>query len=120
MAPGQIWCGLCPHPAPFNEHGYQVDPKTLRITPLPHGPLDDLGPEILWTGAAEISLNPGDEIIGPGVRVLPGDIAIWNPTTRRWASGPQPRGRPTTRRRCGPGPQLYVLARNGSLLAYGR
>ena len=49
----------CSHPAPFDEHGYLVNPKTLRRTPIPHGPLDDLGPQIIWTGAAEISLNVG-------------------------------------------------------------
>jgi hypothetical protein len=120
LAPGQIWCGACSHPAPFNEHGYLVDPKTLRRTPIPHGPLDDLGPQILWTGAAEISFNLGGEISGPDVKVLPGDIAIWNPTTRRWSRGPRaPRqldGTPAVPN----GNRLYVLAHDGSLLAYGR
>lgn len=119
LAPGQTWCGLCSHPPPINEHGYIVDPRTLRLTAIPHGPLDDLGPQILWTGAAEISFNAGGEIIGPYVRVLPGDIAIWNPTSHRWARGPRaPRqidGAPAV----WAGNRLYVLAHNGSLLAYG-
>lgn len=57
LAPGQIWCGACSHPAPINEHGYIVDPRTLRLTPIPHGPLDDIGRQIIWTGKAEISFN---------------------------------------------------------------
>ena len=81
LAPGQIWCGACSHPPPFNAHGYEVDPSTLRVTPIPHGPLDDLGPEITWTGSAEISFNLGGEIIGRTEKVLPGDIAIWNPSS---------------------------------------
>jgi hypothetical protein len=120
VAPGQIWCGLCPHPAPFDEHGYQVDPNTLRVTPLPPGPFDDLGPQIIWTGAAEISFNAGGEMSGPGISVLPGDIAIWNPATRKWRRGPrapmQIDGAPAV----WSGDRLYALARNGPLLAYGR
>lgn len=120
VAPGQIWCGLCPQPAPIDEHGYEVDPKTLRITPLPHGPLDDLGPQILWTGAAEISLNSGGEILGPHDRVLPGDIAIWNPTTHKWSRGPRAPKQIDDAPAVWNGNRLYVLAHNGSLLGYGR
>jgi hypothetical protein len=120
LAPGQIWCGACSHPAPFNEHGYLVDPKTLRRTPIPHGPLDDLGPQILWTGAAEISFNSGGEITGPHVRVLPGDIAIWNPANRKWSRGPRAPKQLDDAPAVWTGTGLYVLAHDGSLLAYGR
>ena len=121
LAPGQIWCGACSHPAPFNEHGYIVDPKTLRRTPIPHGPLDDLGPQIIWTGTAEISLNASGEITGPHVKVLPGDIAIWNPHTRRWARGPRaPRQLTYDAPAVWSGRQLFALAQDGHLLAYGR
>ncbi len=120
VAPGQIWCGLCSHPPPFDEHGYQVDPKTLRITPLPHGPLDDLGPQIIWTGAAEISFNPTGEIAGPHITVLPGDIAIWNPNTRTWSRGPRAPQQIDDAPAVWSGDRLYVLGRNGTLLAYGR
>ena len=120
LAPGQIWCGACSHPAPFDEHGYLVDPKTLRRTPIPHGPLDDLGPQIIWTGAAEISFNAGGEITGPHVKVLPGDIAIWNPQTRRWARGPKaPRQLIYDAPAVWSGRQLFALAQDGHLLAYG-
>ncbi|MGA2924851.1 MAG: hypothetical protein ABSG43_02465 [Solirubrobacteraceae bacterium] len=120
LAPGQIWCGACSHPPPVNEHGYEVDPKTLRLTPIPHGPLDDLGPQIVWTGAAELSFNSGGEISGPGVSVLPGDIAIWNPNTRRWARGPRAPKQIDDAPAVWNGNRLYVLAHDGSLLAYGR
>ncbi len=120
LAPGQIWCGACSHPAPFNEHGYLVDPRTLRRTPIPHGPLDDLGPQIIWTGAAEISLNAGGEITGPHVKVLPGDMAIWNPQTRKWARGPRaPRQLIYDAPAVWSGRQLFALAQDGHLLAYG-
>jgi hypothetical protein len=120
VAPGQIWCGLCSHPAPFDEHGYQVDPKTLRITPLPHGPFDDLGPQISWTGAAEISFNVSGEMIGPGISVLPGDIAVWNPNTRKWSRGPRAPRQIDDAPAVWNGNRLYVLSRNGTLLAFGR
>jgi hypothetical protein len=121
LAPGQIWCGACSHPAPFNEHGYTVDPKTLRRTSIPHGPPDDLGPQIIWTGAAEISLNAGGEITGPHVKVLPGDIAIWNPQMRGWARGPRaPRQLIYDAPAVWSGRELFALAQDGHLLAYGR
>jgi hypothetical protein len=120
LAPGQIWCGACSHPAPFNEHGYIVDPRTLRLTAIPHGPLDDLGPQIVWTGAAEISLNAGGEITGPRVKILPGDIAIWNPQTRRWSRGLRaPRRLIYDAPAVWSGRQLFALAQDGHLLAYG-
>jgi len=119
LAPGQIWCGACSHPAPFNEHGYQVDPQTLHLTAIPHGPLDDLGPQIIWTGAAELSLNQGGEITGPDVRVLPGDIAMWDPSTRKWARGPRAPKQLGAAPAVWNGQQLFVLAHDGHLLAYG-
>jgi hypothetical protein len=119
LAPGQIWCGACSHPAPINEHGYIVDPKTLRLTPIPHGPLDDIGPQIIWTGDAEISFNNAGEITGPHIRVLPGDIAIWNPTTRKWARAPRAQKRIGDAPAVWNGSHLFALAQNGSLLSYG-
>jgi hypothetical protein len=119
LAPGQIWCGACSHPAPFDEHGYIVNPATLRRTEIPHGPLDDIGPQILWTGHAEISFNNGAEITGPDINVLPGDIAIWNPNTRKWARGPRAPKRIGNTPAVWNGNHLFVLAQNGSLLSYG-
>jgi hypothetical protein len=118
LAPGQIWCGACSHPAPFDGHGYQVNPTTLRLTALPHGPLDDLDPQIIWTGSAEISLNPSGEITGPTENVRPGDIAIWNPNTDKWTRGPRAPKQLGNAPGVWEGHQLLVLARDGSLLAY--
>jgi hypothetical protein len=119
LAPGQIWCGECSHPAPSGEHGVEVDPRTLRRVALPPGPLDDLGPQIVWTGSAEISLNAGGEMTGPHVRVLPGDIAIWNPSTGSWRHGPRAPIQIGDARPAWSGQRMYVLAANGRLLAYG-
>jgi hypothetical protein len=119
LPPGQIWCGLCPHPAPFGSHGYIVDPRTLHRTPIPHGPLDDLGPQILWTGSVEISLNATGETIGPSVRVLPGDTAFWNPRTRRWRRGPRAPRPLSQAPAVWTGHELLALARDGAVLRYG-
>jgi hypothetical protein len=120
FAPGQLWCGLCSHPAPFGEHGYFADPRTLRRTAIPAGPFDDLGPQIVWTGAAEISFNAGGEISGPGVNVLPGELAIYDATTHRWKRGPRAPRHPGDAPAAWTGTELLVLARNGHLLSFGR
>ncbi len=118
LAPGQI-CA-CSHPAPFDEHGYVVGPKTLHLTQIPHGPLDDLGPEVVWTGAAEIALNEGGELGGPGDRVFPGDIAIWNPHTRAWKRGQRaPKDVNLDTPPVWIDDRLLALATNGQLLAFG-
>lgn len=118
LPPGQIWCGACSHPAPVDAHGYIVDPRTLHLTQIPHGPLDDLGPQILWTGQVELSLNSAGEISGPGVHVQPGDIAAWNPRTSSWARGPRAPMHPADMPAVWTGKRLLVLAEDGHLLAY--
>jgi hypothetical protein len=119
LAPGQIWCGPCSHPAPIDSHGYSVDPATLRRSALPHGPLDDLGPQVLWTGAAELSFNAGGEITGPHVRVLPGDLAIFDPATGRWRrAGRAPRA-PGDAPAVWADGRLFVLGRRGWMMAFG-
>jgi hypothetical protein len=119
LAPGQDWCGACSQPPPFDEHGDQVNPTTLRLRAIPHGPLDDLGPQIIWTGTAEISFNHSGQITGPAENVRPGDIAIWNPTTRRWARGPRAPKQIGDAPAVWSGHQLLVLAEDDALLSYG-
>ncbi|MGH2874512.1 MAG: hypothetical protein ACRDL5_18890, partial [Solirubrobacteraceae bacterium] len=119
LAPGQEWCGPCSPPAPSDANGYAVDPATLRITEIPHGPLDDLGPQVLWTGADVLSFNWGGFQGGPGAsRVLPGDVALWSPRTRRWARGPHPPLPAGDLPAVWAAGRLYVLADRGGLEAY--
>jgi hypothetical protein len=68
---------------------------------------------------AEISLNAGGEMTGPHVRVLPGDIASWNPRTRRWRRGPRAPIQIGDARPAWSGQCMYVLAASRRLLAYG-
>jgi hypothetical protein len=119
VGPGQIWCGACSHPPPIGEHGYTADPESLAITPIPAGPLDDLGPWIGWTGRAEISLNASGEMTGPHVHVRPGDVAFWDPRSKRWTRGPRaPRPlEPATQPVWGAS-RLFVLAADGRVLTY--
>jgi hypothetical protein len=121
LGANQIWCGTCSHPAPLDANGWTVDPATLRVSKLPHGPLDDLQPQILWSGAAEIAVNAGGEIVGPNVRVLPGDIAFLDLRAMRWYRGPRAPakiafGMPAV----WDGSQLLALAADGRVLSYHR
>jgi hypothetical protein len=118
LAPGQIWCGVCSHPGPVDEHGFIVDPRTLHMREIPHGPLDDLGPQILWTGHSELSLNPRGEISGPHAHVYPGDIATWYPRARKWIRGPRAPKSIGDAPALWTGKRLLVLAQDGHLLAY--
>jgi len=121
LGANQIWCGTCSHPAPIDATGWTVDPATLRIEALPHGPLDDLQPQIMWTGGAEIALNAAGEISGPHVRVLPGDIAFLDPGAMRWYRGPQaPANIAFGMSAVWDGSHLLALAADGRLLTYGR
>ncbi len=119
LGASQIWCGICSHPGPINTNGWTADPVTLRVRNLPHGPLDDLQPQILWSGAAEIALNAGGEIVGPHVRVLPGDIAFLDLRAMRWYRGPRAAsnnafGMPAV----WGGSHLLTLAVDGRVLSY--
>jgi hypothetical protein len=120
LGANQIWCGVCSHPAPFDANGWAVNPTTLTVNQLPHGPLDDLGPQILWTGAAEIALNTGGQMTGPDGRVLPGDIAFLDIDVNRWYRGPRAPlsiafGIPAV----SDGSNLLALATDGQILSYG-
>ena len=117
LAPGQIWCGLCSHPAPFDAHGYLVDPATLQLTAIPHGPLDDLGPQTIWADGSVVALNTQGELTGPKVSVLPGDIAFWS--AGGWTRGPRAPEPLSEAPAAWTGSELLVLAAGGRLLSYG-
>ena len=118
IPPGQIWCGACSHPA-GGQPGFLADPDTLRITPLPRGPLDDTSPVMVWTGRAALAINPGAAISGPGGTVRPGDMAAWDPASGAWrrlpgAPGPlQDDATPAWT-----GRELLAIAPDGTLLRF--
>jgi hypothetical protein len=117
VPPGQIWCGACSHPF-GGLPGLLADPGTLRITRLPHGPLDDTGPVMVWTGAAALAINPGAEIGGP-VNVRPGDMAAWDPASGAWRrlpSAPGPLQDDATP--AWTGRELLAITPDGTLLSF--
>lgn len=121
IPPGQIWCGACSHPAPAGEHAWLADPGTLRLTPLSPGPLDDLGPLLVWTGRAVISINPGGQITGPHVSVQPGDMAAWDPASGHWRRLPRaPRLLQYDATPAWTGQELLAIAADGALLGFGK
>jgi hypothetical protein len=117
LASSQYWCGSGCSPPPFNSgNGWSLNPQTLTITKLPPGPLDAIGPQILWTGAAEISLNANGQ---DGNRIMPGDIAFLNLTEHRWYAGPRAPRNLSGSTAAWDGSHLLVLDQRGQLLAYG-
>lgn len=82
------YCGGCAGgPPDFNLHGYLVDPDTGAATALPHGPVDDLHPQYVWTGRALLGYDTsGSTSGGPSGRHGPGETAAWNPTINRWST----------------------------------
>jgi Kelch motif len=119
LGANQTWCGTCSHPPPFDANGWSVNPATLAVTKLPHGPFDDVQPQILWSGDAEIALNTTGEITGPHERVLRGDIAFLNPATRRWYQGSRAPRELGQLPAVWDGTHLLVLDQHGQILNYG-
>ena len=72
----------------LNTFGYRLDPATHTWTPLPHGPVDDERPSYLWTGEALLAYDSSSYSSGPGGSRLPGDSAVWDPTTNTWTPLP--------------------------------
>jgi len=119
LGANQVWCGTCSHPPPLNANGWIVDPTTLATNALPHGPLDDLQPQILWSGKSEIALNTGGEITGPHVRLVPGDIAFLDTATGHWYEGPRAPRALGQLPAVWDGSHLLVLDQQGNVLSYG-
>ena len=119
LGASQIWCGICSHPAPVDANGRTADPATLLVSKLPHGPLDDVQPQILWSGTVEIALNTGGEILGPHLQVRPGDIAFLDLDAMRWHRGPRaPLNIESGMPAVWDGSNLLALATDGQLLSY--
>ncbi|HUZ54917.1 MAG TPA: hypothetical protein VMU94_20625 [Streptosporangiaceae bacterium] len=124
IPPGQIWCGLCSHPA-FYYPAYLANAATLTRRTVPPGPLvahPGLEPDIwLWNGATALAANATDDTYGPaGVpRAWISQMAAFDPASRSWHTLPVPPGRPPIA--ASPiwaGRQLLLLTANGKLLAF--
>jgi hypothetical protein len=89
LAPGSdIYCGPCSHPAGIRQLGYVLHPNGAPIESLPRGPVDDLRPGYVWTGAALLAFNTGTYTSGGTHTDYPGEAAAWDPTTGAWTSIP--------------------------------
>jgi hypothetical protein len=75
-----VYCGPCSHPAPFNDPGVAIDPRTGARTPIRGGPLSIGNVGFYWTGAALLGLNFSTQ----SSDLNPGDTAAWNPATDTW------------------------------------
>jgi hypothetical protein len=85
----QSWCGLCPGPASVPGPSTLFDPVTNVWTTMPAGPIDNLGPEnYIWTGSALIAFDTGATVNGPGVNIVQGQAAAWDPSTAAWTRLP--------------------------------
>lgn len=111
-----IWCGASCSPPGVYQSGWSVDPRSLAITRLPRGPLDAVGPQSLWSGAAQIAIDIGGEY---GSRIVTGDIAFLDLSTRRWYRGPRAPRTPGPLPAVWDGSHLLVLDQRGALLSYG-
>ena len=60
--------------------GYRFTPRTGMWTAMPHGPVDDLSPTSLWTGASLLSF---DSSTTTGTDA-PGEAAAWDPASDGW------------------------------------
>lgn len=85
----QLWCGLCPGPAILPSPGRLLDPGTNTWTKIPPGPIDSLGPNgLVWTGTTLIAFDTGGTDNGPGVNIVQGQAAAWDPRTGTWTRLP--------------------------------
>jgi hypothetical protein len=121
VPPGQVWCGNLCSPPYTSFPGYFADPVTLARTGIPAGPLGNLDPAFVWTGRAVIAVNE-DASVGTGsshLTVGPGDMALFDPGTRRWQRLPTPPGYPRLSAvlPVWAGTELLAITARGQLLA---
>jgi hypothetical protein len=121
VPPGQVWCGNLCSPPYTSFPGYFADPVTLARTGIPAGPLGNLDPAFVWTGRAVIAVNE-DASVGTGsshLTVGPGDMALFDPGTRRWQRLPRPPGYPRLSAvlPVWAGTELLAITARGQLLA---
>lgn len=99
---GPLWTGqqiLLPAAQPFrgagsgpfvtNRTGLTLNPADSTTSVIPHGPVDDLNPTYLWTGAALLAVNTQATMSGGTASPsFPGEAAVWDPHTQIWARLP--------------------------------
>lgn len=84
-----MWIGVgVGGPVRTNVAGVVLDPTTSTTRPIRHGPVDDLRPQYLWTGAALLAFSSGTETSDANGHVYPGRAAAWNPSTNSWTTLP--------------------------------
>lgn len=92
IPPGQIWCGLCSHPAGDNSRPLVASSSTLALTTIPAGPVDSPYQPVqfwLWNGIAVVAANVVNaDSQGTGREQL----AAWDPATGQWRRLPSPPG----------------------------
>ena len=111
----EIWCGSCSPPL-SSSSGWTVNPQTLALSKLPQGPLAMVGPQPLWSGAAEITLDTDGTF---GTQIVRGDIAFLDLATRRWYRGPRAPRTLGWLPAVWDGSHLFILDEQGRLLSYG-
>jgi hypothetical protein len=83
----RICAGSCPPDHGFT--GHRLDPQTQIWQALALGPLDNLHPQSLWTGAALLDFNTGTYTAGsPDGTNYPGEAAVWDPDNNSWTRLP--------------------------------
>lgn len=97
VVPRALWTGRqlhvpateqCPAgascPRMTNRNGYALSAPSATWFAIPHGPVDDLDPQSVWTGAALLDYDV-DMLIGSSG---PGEAAAWDPTSGAWTQVP--------------------------------
>lgn len=85
----QRWCGLGMCPASLPGQDRLLNPSTNSWTTIASGPIDTLGPSrFVWTGSTVIAFDTGGTVNGPGVNIVQGQAAVWDPSTGTWTRLP--------------------------------
>jgi Galactose oxidase, central domain len=84
----QPFCGDCKGPWVSGQQGRLLDVAANTWTLLPHGPVDDLEPNVLYTGATMLAFDTNASTSGPDGNHFPGEAAVWDPMSDRWTPLP--------------------------------
>jgi hypothetical protein len=114
---GEVWCGVACIPPYFAYPGFFANTATLARKAIPAGPLGKSATYV-WAGDAIMGIDLGYSSSGPGINVVPGDMALFKPTTGRWTGLPAVPGQPSlSTTPVWTGTELLVLTDAGSLYA---